>query len=57
MVYFFPANKDKMDKETYRRVRHVISEIARTEEAASALEDFKYKTFGKLMINSHNSLR
>ena len=39
------------------RVRHVISEIKRTDEAATALETEDYNTFGKLMVESHNSLR
>lgn len=50
-------NKDKLDEETYRRVRHVIGEISRTEEAAAALENGDYKKFGNLMVASHNSLR
>lgn len=50
-------NKDKLDEETYRRVRHVIGEISRTEEAANALENGDYKRFGQLMVDSHNSLR
>lgn len=50
-------NKDKLDEETYRRVRHVIGEISRTEEAANALENGDYKRFGQLMVASHNSLR
>ena len=49
--------KDKLDEETYRRVRHVIGEISRTEEAANALENNNYKRFGQLMVESHNSLR
>ena len=39
------------------RVRHVISEIKRTDEAATALETEDYNTFGKLMVESHKSLR
>ncbi|KAL3878010.1 hypothetical protein ACJMK2_035649 [Sinanodonta woodiana] len=50
-------HKDKLNEETYRRVRHVIREIARTEEAATALENNNYKRFGELMVESHNSLR
>ncbi|XP_059142189.1 galactokinase-like isoform X2 [Physella acuta] len=49
--------KADLDKETYRRVRHVITEIRRTEEAAAALENGEYDKFGELMIASHNSLR
>ena len=46
-----------LDSVTYRRARHVIGEIKRTEEAATALENNNYKRFGELMIESHNSLR
>ncbi|XP_076472479.1 galactokinase-like [Babylonia areolata] len=51
------AFKDKLDAETYRRVHHVITEIRRTDDAAAALEKNDYKLFGKLMVDSHNSLR
>lgn len=39
------------------RARHVITEIKRTEEGAKALEKNDFVKFGKLMIESHNSLR
>jgi galactokinase len=45
------------DPVMFRRVRHVVSEIRRTEEAADALDEGDYETFGRLMIESHNSLR
>ncbi|KAK3765507.1 hypothetical protein RRG08_054032 [Elysia crispata] len=51
------AKKSVLDEETFMRVRHVISEIKRTDEAALALETEDYNTFGKLMVESHNSLR
>ncbi|XP_060567689.1 galactokinase-like [Ruditapes philippinarum] len=50
-------HKSKLDDVTYRRARHVIGEIKRTEEAANALENNNYKLFGELMVQSHNSLR
>nr|CAD7412166.1 unnamed protein product [Timema cristinae] len=40
-----------------RRARHVIGEIARTERAADALKCGDYEAFGKLMVESHISLR
>ena len=40
-----------------RRARHVISEIRRTEAARDALKGGDYKTFGRLMNESHTSLR
>ena len=46
-----------MEKEMYCRARHVIGEIQRTTEAADALERGDYATFGRLMVESHNSLR
>lgn len=45
------------DEEMYRRARHVVSEIIRCEKAATALENSDYETFGKLMVQSHESLR
>ena len=41
----------------HRRARHVISEIARTLEAAEALSDGNVERFGRLMAASHASLR
>ena len=41
----------------YRRARHVIGEILRTEEAAKCLELGDYTRFGKLMVASHDALR
>ena len=50
-------SRDRLDDVTYRRARHVIQEIERTSQAAEALKTSSYKTFGKLMVESHNSLR
>lgn len=49
--------KGRLDEVTYKRALHVIKEIQRTEEAAEALKSAAYKDVGKLMIESHNSLR
>ncbi|MES2705474.1 MAG: galactokinase [Verrucomicrobiota bacterium] len=46
-----------LDPETHRRARHVITEIARTAEAASALKSGGWAAAGKLMRASHLSLR
>ena len=35
----------------------MIGEIQRTSQAAAALETGDYEQFGKLMVESHNSLR
>ncbi|XP_014806161.1 PREDICTED: galactokinase [Calidris pugnax] len=51
------AARSRLGEEVYRRARHVISEIARTVQAAKALQNKDYKTFGRLMVESHNSLR
>ena len=40
-----------------RRVRHVVTEDARVERAAAALQRDDLATFGKLMNESHRSLR
>ncbi|XP_076616766.1 galactokinase isoform X2 [Chaetodon auriga] len=49
--------RSRLDDVTYRRARHVIEEIDRTVQAAEALKRGAYKEFGKLMVESHNSLR
>ena len=41
----------------YRRARHVVTEIARTVEAAKAAESGKWERVGELMYASHESLR
>jgi galactokinase len=46
-----------MDQVTYRRALHVIQEIQRTVQGAEALKRGLYEEFGKLMVDSHNSLR
>ncbi|NWY63347.1 GALK1 Galactokinase, partial [Chionis minor] len=51
------AARSRLGEEVYRRARHVVGEIARTVQAAQALQDRDYKTFGRLMVESHNSLR
>ncbi|KAM9296702.1 galactokinase [Gastrophryne carolinensis] len=51
------AKKESLGDVCYRRARHVITEIARTAKAAEALEKGDYQLFGKLMVESHNSLR
>ncbi|KFV07239.1 Galactokinase, partial [Tauraco erythrolophus] len=49
--------RSRLGEEVYRRARHVVSEIARTARAAQALQDKDYGMFGRLMVESHNSLR
>jgi len=42
---------------TYRRAHHVITERQRTQTGAQALENKDYDEFGRLMYESHESLR
>ncbi|NWY47011.1 GALK1 Galactokinase, partial [Sylvia atricapilla] len=49
--------RSQLGDEVFRRARHVIGEIARTAQAAQALQCRDYRTFGRLMVESHNSLR
>ena len=51
------AAKSGLSDVVFRRCRHVVGEIARTTEAAEALEHRRYDRFGELMVQSHNSLR
>lgn len=41
----------------FRRARHVVSEIARVTEAIDALEQDEFVAFGRLLSESHRSLR
>ncbi len=49
--------RDKMTDRVYRRARHVISEIERTEHAAEGVRASNWPTVGQLMYASHFSLR
>ncbi|XP_029954801.1 galactokinase-like [Salarias fasciatus] len=49
--------RPRMDAVTFRRARHVIEEIRRTLDAVEALRRGAYQEFGRLMVESHNSLR
>lgn len=46
-----------LSNQVYRRCRHVITENARVEQAAAALSDGDFACFGRLMGDSHRSLR
>ncbi|XP_077407681.1 galactokinase isoform X2 [Vanacampus margaritifer] len=50
-------SRDHLDDVTYRRACHVIGEINRTVKAAESLKKGAYQEFGKIMVESHNSLR
>lgn len=47
----------QMDSVTFRCGRHVISEIARTVQAAECLRQSNWRQFGQLMYESHESLK
>lgn len=49
--------KPYMDHLVYRRAHHVITENARTLEAARAMKAADWARFGELMYQSHESLR
>lgn len=46
-----------LDPVTFRRARHVVSEIARARSAAELLGKRRYEEVGELMAQSHRSLR
>jgi galactokinase len=49
--------RDRLTEVLYRRCRHVITENQRVSEAAVALQGENLKSFGRLMAESHRSLR
>ena len=51
------TSRMELDPTVFRRARHVISENARTLEFARAMEAGQWPTCGKLMYQSHESLR
>ncbi|ODN42378.1 galactokinase [Piscirickettsia litoralis] len=51
-----PTLQTRLDKTTYARAKHVISENARVLEAKQALLNNDPIHFGKLMVSSHESL-
>lgn len=53
----FSARADELDDVTRRRARHVITENARTLDAADAMRRGDAATLGRLMDASHSSMR
>jgi galactokinase len=51
------AARDGLTDIEFRRARHVISEIDRTQKASALLQQGDYGGYGKLMNESHQSLR
>lgn len=52
-----PADLKKLSGQVLKRTRHVISENLRVLQAVQALEGGKFSELGKLLRDSHNSLR
>lgn len=50
-------NRGRLDPLIYKRVRHVVTENERVRKAARLLEAGDVATFGRLMADSHRSLR
>ena len=50
-------NRAQLGDVVYRRCRHVVTENARVQQAAGALERGDLRDFGRLMGESHRSLR
>lgn len=53
----FAQHKAELDKTVAKRARHVITENARTEAAAAALNQGHLNQMGRLMSESHRSMR
>ncbi len=54
----FEGNKDLIkDEIRQKRAKHAVYENQRTLKAVQALQDNNLELFGKLMVDSHNSLR
>jgi galactokinase len=51
------AQRDRLDDRVYRRCRHVITENDRVRRAADALRAGDVIAFGRLMVESHASMR
>jgi len=51
------ASRRDISDRVFRRCRHVIAENARVQQAAAAFRAHDYRLFGRLMGESHSSLR
>ncbi|MBK1855660.1 galactokinase [Verrucomicrobiaceae bacterium 5K15] len=51
------AKQSAMSEQVFRKARHVVTEIDRTQQAALALSRGETETVGELMAASHRSLR
>jgi galactokinase len=53
----FFESRDRMPESVFRHSRHVVEEIQRVNQAMQFLENGNAVEFGKLMFETHNSLR
>ncbi len=53
----FESMKEQMPEAVYRHARHVVGEIERVDQAILCLEGGDSQTFGKIMYETHASLR
>jgi galactokinase len=51
------ASRGELGDRGFRRARHVVTEIARTQAAATAITHGRWDEMGELMAESHRSLR
>jgi galactokinase len=51
------ARREALDPTEFRRARHAVSEIARTMKAAAAVKAGDWPEVGRMMYESHDSLR
>lgn len=52
-----PGDLERLDGEELKRARHIVTENARVIEAVEAMREGDFKRFGRLMYDSHASLR
>jgi galactokinase len=54
---FLIKHKSALRKVVFRRCKYVVEEIARVDKACKALKKNDFKTFGKLMYQTHDGLQ
>lgn len=53
----FAAARDQLTQIEYKRATHAVTEIERSIQSRDILKEGKYREFGKLITESHYSLR
>jgi len=51
------GKREEFGEQVYQRALHVVSEIERCQKAAGAIKDGEVEELGRLMYQSHVSLR